>query len=129
MKSVDTNVLARYVIGDDPAQAALATEILRQPCFISHTVLLETAWLLASRYRVARADLADTLLDLVHLPRVSVSDLALVEWAIARFAAGGDFADMLHIAGSGGADAFVSLEKRLADRAGAQSPVPVEQLA
>ncbi len=127
MKAVDTNIIARYVTGDDPVQAAQAADILRQPTYISHTVLLETAWLLGSRYRISRADLAATLHDLVHLPAASVDDLALVEWAIERFAAGADFADVLHIAGASTADAFVSFEKHLTDLAGPRTPIPIER--
>ena len=41
LKSVDTNILARYLLGDDPVQTPIADAILKQEAFVSITVLLE----------------------------------------------------------------------------------------
>lgn len=128
MRSVDTNVLARYVMRDDEAQARVADATLSEPCFISDTVFLETAWLLSSRYRLTRAVLAATLADLLQLPAVTVSDPDRIGWAIERFAAGADFADMMHIVASDGADSFVTFERDMVHLAGSESPIPVETL-
>ena len=127
VKAVDTNVLARYIVGDDPDQQRRATAVMAQPCYIAHTVLLETAWLLSSRYRFDRATLAATLSDLALLPSVTMDDVDLIHWAIERFAAGADIADMLHLIASRRADVFVSFEGRLAQVAGTGSPIVVEQ--
>jgi len=128
VKALDTNIVARFVVGDDQAQAAAAAAILQTPCYLTDTVMLETAWLLSSRFGVSRAALATILLDLVYLPTVTVSDLDGVEWAIGRFAAGADFADMLHIHAARGVDSFVSFEKRLPHLAGPDTPVRIETL-
>ncbi|MBX9881725.1 MAG: type II toxin-antitoxin system VapC family toxin [Sphingomonas sp.] len=128
MKSVDTNVLARFVVGDDPAQSARAAQLLQASCFIADTVLLETAWLLGSRYAMDRASVAATLRDLIDLPSVSVGDADGLCWAIERFAAGADFADMLHLHGSRSADAFVTFDQKVARVAAAASPLPIETL-
>lgn len=125
MKAIDTNILARYVIGDDPEQTALATQVLSEPCFVPDTVLLEAAWLLASRFGMKRAVLVETFRDLLALPDLRVSDPLLIGWAIERFAQGADFADMMHIVGARGADCFLSFERSLAKQAGAESPLPV----
>ena len=129
MRSVDTNILARYVIGDDPAQADLAAGVLEGPCFVADTVLLETAWLLSSRYRMARKDIASTLADLISLPQLTVSNAEAIAWAIRRFAEGADFADMMHVMASRDVDSFISFERKLAKLAGADTPVPIEILA
>jgi predicted nucleic-acid-binding protein len=129
MKALDTNVLARFALGDDPAQAQIAAETLEHPCFASDTVLLETAWLLSSRYGLDRQILVETLRDFLRIPHLSVSDPDAIAWAIDRFAAGADFADMMHIVASRAADSFVSFEKRLAQLAGPNAPVPIETLA
>lgn len=126
MNALDTNVVARYILRDDPRQAEIATAILAGPCFLSDTVLIELCWLLSSRYRVGRADLVATLRDLLLLPRLMVSDDALIGWAIDRFAAGADFADMMHILSGRHADRFVSFEKRMAVLAGPDTPIPIE---
>ncbi len=129
MKAVDTNIIARYVTNDDPVQSPVATAIMAQPVYISDTVLLESAWLLSSRYGYGRALLADTLSDLVELPSVTVGDPALVRWAIGRFAEGADFADMMHLVSGRHADAFVSFEDRLDRLAGPGSPLAIERPA
>lgn len=128
MKAVDTNVLARYITGDDPAQAEQATALLAQPFFVADTVFLETAWLLSSYYRLDRATLAATLRDLLSLPTIAVRDHDGLLWTVDRFAAGADLADMIHLVASAGLDAFVSFEKHLAKGAGPDTPIAVERL-
>lgn len=128
MKAVDTNILARFIVGDDPAQSAQATALLQTACYIPDTVVLETAWLLGSRYGLSRAVVAETLRDVIDLPTVTVSNAEGLQWAINRFAAGADLADMIHIHLSRSADAFVSFERKLKRLAGRDSPVPIERL-
>jgi predicted nucleic-acid-binding protein len=130
MNSVDTNVLARYVMQDDPVQSPIATEFLAtQPCYVADTVLLETAWLLSSTYRIGRRELATILRGIVELPNITVSDKMMIDWALDRFLAGGDFADMLHLGTARHTDTFVSFETRLKKLAGAHAPTPVRHLA
>ena len=111
---------------DDPVQSPIAEAVLQHPSFVSDTVLLETAWLLSSRYRIGRADLAATLQDVVRLPAVRVSDPDMIDWAIERFAAGADFADMIHIIAGRHADGFVSFESQLQKQAGPDAPLSIE---
>ncbi|WP_419808087.1 type II toxin-antitoxin system VapC family toxin [Sphingomonas sp.] len=129
MRAVDTNILARYIVGDDPDQSPRATAVLATPCFVSDTVLLETAWLLSSRFDFDRADLAATLQDIIQLPSLTVSDRIMMRWAIERFAAGADFADMMHLVGARHADVFISFETRLKAQAGPDTPIEIEQPA
>lgn len=51
MIGVDTNVLLRFLIADDPVQHRLAAEFVRgrsasDPAFVSIVVLVETVWVL-----------------------------------------------------------------------------------
>ena len=126
LKAVDTNIIARYVVQDDPAQASVAAKLLSGPCYLPDTVLVETAWLLASRYGIGRKLLAETLDDVLSLPALQVSDPIRINWAIRRFAAGADFAGMMHLISSRGAECFVSFETSLAKRAGPDSPIAIE---
>ena len=49
MRAVDTNVLARYYLRDDPTQARLAGKILSAGgVFVPKTVILELEWVLRS---------------------------------------------------------------------------------
>lgn len=54
MKSVDTNVLVRFILGDDPEQSAQAEAIVKEGVFVPITVLLELGWVLGSRYGLDR---------------------------------------------------------------------------
>ena len=128
MKAVDTDVLARYLLNDDPVQSPLATNALASSCYVSDTVLIETAWLLSSRYRFGRAVLAAALLELLNVPTIVVSDPSLVAWALQRFSQGADFADMMHLVSARHTDGFISFEKELARLAGPDAPLSVEML-
>lgn len=47
MRAVDTNVIIRYLTGDDPAQVVKARAIIgREPVFVPGTVVLEVEWVL-----------------------------------------------------------------------------------
>lgn len=130
MRAVDTNILVRWLTRDDPVQTPIADRVMAKPVFVAHTVLLELAWVLGGRtYRFNRARLAVALRALIDTQTVNVGDEEAVRWAIERFAAGGDIADMLHLTSLHGCSAFVSFENRLQERAGPQAPVPVEQPA
>ena len=99
---------------------------MSDPVHVTHTVLLELAWVLAgNKYRYDRPTLAATLQALIKTSTVHTADDQTVRWAIERFAAGGDIADMLHIASLRGYDTFISFERRLAERAGPAAPVAI----
>lgn len=128
MRALDTNVLARFILNDDPRQSPIATAAMNDEVYVSDTVLMELAWLLSSHFRFPRAVLADTLADLIQLPTVSVSDPALIAWSIERFSHGADFADMIHLLAARHTDGFVSFEKDLAKFAGSETPIPIDRL-
>ena len=50
MRAVDTDVLVRLVTGDDLTQAAAAEKFVSAGALVSHLVLAETLWVLASLY-------------------------------------------------------------------------------
>jgi predicted nucleic-acid-binding protein len=58
---VDTNVLLRHLLQDDPVQSPIASRFLEErtpedPAFIGGVVIAELVWTLGTSYRVARAD-------------------------------------------------------------------------
>ena len=66
MIGLDTNVLVRYLVQDDPAQSAIASKVIDglsqdDPGFISSVVLAETSWVLAISYKLGREDIADAI--------------------------------------------------------------------
>ena len=78
MSSIDTNVMVRYLVGDDAEQAEAARALLDgltsdDPGFICREVVIEIAWVLERSYGFARARVAEALMDL------TASDSILVE--------------------------------------------------
>ena len=127
MKAVDTNVVLRFLLGDDPDQGAAARECIAGGVFVSHSVLIETEWVLRSpgwpREKVNRA-----FADFVALESVEVARIDELQWALDRHRQGADWADMLHLIAASGHECFASFEKDLAKQAGPAVPVPVERL-
>ena len=118
MRAVDTNVLVRALVRDDPAQSARAEALLSQhEIFIPVTVMLELEWVLRSRYAYAPKLVAQALEKIAALDNVVVGERVAVLAAAARVAEGWDFADALHHALSEGCDDFATLDADLARRA------------
>ena len=66
MIALDTNVLVRFLVQDDPDQARLATEVIDQlsdavPGFVSREVLVELVWVLERAYHLGRVEIAGAL--------------------------------------------------------------------
>lgn len=90
----DTNVLLRAIVRDDLAQAVVADAALRDATQIVLTLqtLCEFVWVLTTRYRRPRAEIAATIRQLMLTPNV-VADRRAVADGLAVMDAGGDFAD------------------------------------
>jgi len=121
--SVDTNVLVRAAMGDDPAQASAAANLLREAEVVAIALLClcEFVWVLKRTYGLGPADVAEAIRSLVAAENVTTNRPA-VEAGLAMLEAGGDFADGV-IAFEGewlGGETFVSFDrqavKRLLDR-------------
>jgi predicted nucleic-acid-binding protein len=126
MRAVDTNVLIRYLTGDDAAQAAKARAIIGQePIFIPRTVMLEAEWVLRGVYEFASEQVIAALRAVAGLPGVTVEDAALVATALDWAEAGLDFADALHLAAAAGCEGFVTFDRRLVRASGKAGGVPV----
>ena len=127
MIAVDTNVVVRLIVADDENQVAAALDLLSQEdVYVSLTVLIETEWVLRSRYAYSRGSIHTALSTLPGLQGLHVEAPADVDWALDRYALGGELADYLHIASARTIGRFASFEKRLADRAGPDAPATVE---
>lgn len=125
MKAIDTNVVARLLLGDDPKQSVIARQVVDGGVYVPLTVLLETAWLLRSRYAMSRGAVADYLLGLIEIPTVTVDHPDAVAWALLRSAERGDLADLFHIVAATGASEFVTFDGEVVRDASPDSPIPV----
>jgi predicted nucleic-acid-binding protein len=131
MTAVDTNILVRFVIGDDPQQTHAARSLLTTgPIWIAKTVLLETRWVLRYLYGYEETAIRDAFTELLGLDNVQAEDEASVAAALALIAHGLDFADAMHLSSRPPGAAFVSSDRsfvRRANRAGA-AKVSVPQM-
>ena len=113
--AVDTNVLVRAVVRDDPTQADAAVRTLTDAEVIAVALpcLCEFVWVLLRVYGFQQADAANAIRALVAAGNVEVNRPA-VEAGLLVLDAGGDFADGV-IAYEGqwlGGDTFVSFDKK-----------------
>lgn len=77
MIAVDTNVLLRYLLHDDKAQAARADAVFdtTETMLITDVVLVETVWTLVGRkYRLTKADIVSVLERLSSEPHIRFED-------------------------------------------------------
>ena len=101
MIGLDTNVVVRYIMQDDPKQSARATRLIEgftseQPGFLPLVAIVELVWVLSSSYGLKRDDIAEALDLLLRSKELIVDRADLVLQAHRRFAKGGaDFADCL----------------------------------
>ena len=112
---VDTNVLVRAVVRDDPAQASVAAKILSDAELIAVALpcLCEFVWVLSKVYGFQSADVATAIRALLAAANVEVNRPA-AEAGLLVLDAGGDFADGV-IAYEGnwlGGETFVSFDKQ-----------------
>ncbi|PKO34828.1 MAG: VapC toxin family PIN domain ribonuclease [Betaproteobacteria bacterium HGW-Betaproteobacteria-7] len=113
--AVDTNVLVRAVVGDDPLQASAAAKVLADAELIAVALpcLCEFVWVLLRVYDFHPSDTAAAIRALLAVANVEVNRPA-VEAGLAVLEAGGDFADGV-IAYEGnwlGGETFVSFDKK-----------------
>ncbi|UDF03543.1 type II toxin-antitoxin system VapC family toxin [Asticcacaulis sp. AND118] len=113
--SIDTNVLVRAVVRDDPAQGDKAARLLTEAEIIAVALpcLCEFVWVLRRVYGFDTEDIAAAIDALISAANVEVSRPA-VEAGLAVLRAGGDFADGI-IAFEGawlGGETFVSFDRK-----------------
>lgn len=87
MRAVDTNVLVRLITRDDAKQAAAAEAFVEGGAWISHLVLMEATWVLASVYDVAPAEMATAVDMLLNHKELTVQDSDVVALALQQFQA------------------------------------------
>jgi len=118
MIALDTNVVVRLLVDDDPEQTRRARRLIeRGPVLVVPTVLLEAEWVLRGAYKVDRERIAHTLRNLLGLLQLSVGSADAVAQALEWFERGLDFAHALHLALTVEAEEFATFDTRLATRA------------
>lgn len=105
MPALDTNVLVRYIVQDDAAQAAAARRLIKRciadgsTLFVPVTVVLELEWVLRSSFEFGKDDVLMTLSSLFSAAELTFESERALEIALQLFRKGlADFADCLHVA-------------------------------
>ena len=131
MKSLDTNILARYYVQDEPRQGAIATRIMtgEPELFVSRTVVAELEWVLRGYYEIKPDRIHAVLTHLLGLGNVTIEQADAVETALRYYQQGIDFTDALHLASSQHCSMLLTFDDRKfarrARRLGLKPPVTV----
>jgi len=102
MLGIDTNVLVRFLVRDDEAQFEKAQKLVKREItagrcvFVSHLVVLETEWVLRSRYSLPKNQIIEAISSLLDATDVRFEDEPTVEEALFIWKdSTADFADCL----------------------------------
>ena len=102
MIGLDTNVLVRHLVGDDPVQTPKARALLAARCtvddpgYVNRIVLCELVWVLARGYRYDQRTIAGALGQLLNAAELQIEDREAAVDALAAYRGGqADFADCL----------------------------------
>jgi predicted nucleic-acid-binding protein len=121
--AVDTNVLVRAAVRDEPEQTAAAVRLMGSAQMVAIAVpsLCEFVWVLRSVYGFKSSDMGKAIRVLLAAGNVE-TNRPVVDAGLAMLDAGGDFADGV-IAYEGrwlGAEMFVSFDKKAVEALRAQ---------
>lgn len=124
MLAVDTNVLVILVSGADPKQVAAAQDFISPGAWVSHLVLAETMWVLASGLNRKPAAIAGAVEMLLNHRELVLQDPDVVAAALEQFRKkpGLGFSDclVLEIARKAGHVPLGTFDKKLSKVSGTQ---------
>ena len=101
MIGLDTNVLLRLFVEDDPAQSNRARSFINaatadEPCVVNPVVLAEFAWTLARNFKKKRHEAARLIEGVLSMDDLYIPDRRAAERALAAYRKGkADFPDYL----------------------------------
>jgi predicted nucleic-acid-binding protein len=129
--ALDTNVLVRFLVEDDPEQSRQAKAMLRRaiagnsPCFVSEVVVCEVVWVLGTSYQVGREEIARVLRQLLRARHLTFIAAERLSRALNAFESGrGDFADylILETAREAGCESVATFDRALLREPGFVAP-------
>ena len=128
MKGLDTNVLARYLLADEPEQTRAAQGLIEgaeargEVLYLCTIVLCELVWVLRSApYHLDRPAIASVLETLLDTGTFEIQDRELARRALADFREGrADFSDYLlgWVHRKAGCEETVTFDRKLRGKEG-----------
>jgi predicted nucleic-acid-binding protein len=126
MRAIDTKVVVRLIVRDDPQQTASAESFVRGGAWVSVLALAEATWVLATVYKLSSSDLATVIEMLLDHRDLVLQDDGAVAEALDLFRAKPalGFSDclMLHLALKAGHLPLGTFDRNLAKVNGAEKP-------
>lgn len=131
MIALDTNILVRFLVEDDPAQTERARRTLQRavesdtPCYISDVVLCEIVWVLETSYEFKKAEIGEALGKLLQATHLAFSARDQLYRALEAYSVGrGDFSDYMirEHARFAGCEAVITFERKLLKEPGFLAP-------
>lgn len=102
MIGLDSNILVRYLVQDDPVQSLKTADVIRrsltkaEPGFVSVVALAETVWVLERSYHFTDSEVAAAVEEILKTDALHVEHAEEAFTAMASLKVGlGDFADAL----------------------------------
>jgi predicted nucleic-acid-binding protein len=129
VRGLDTNVLVRFLLRDDPSQAKAAEAAIAeavdsgQPLLVSLLTMLETEWVLRSAARLNRTTIVRTFKSLLETRDLDFENEAVLEQALYDFEnPAADFADCLMLAAyrAQGCSSMLTFDHKAAKLPGAE---------
>jgi len=126
VSALDTNVLIRFLVRDNPEQADSARALLEgltteDPGFICREVIIEVFWVLERSYRFSREQIASIVIELIDTDTLVIEDDNDVAQATVAYSQGGaDFSDLMTLAAANrmGAQPLYTFDQRLSSLQG-----------
>lgn len=121
MIGLDTNVIVRYLVQDEPDQSAMASTVIdalteNDPGFLSVVTVVELHWVLRRAYKISAARCAELVEGLLDARELRVDCESVVRAAVTTSRGGLDFADAViaELGRVAGCSHTVTFERRAA---------------
>lgn len=122
MIGLDTNVIVRYLVQDEPEQSAVASKVVdalteNDPGFLSLVTVVELYWVLRRAYKVSTARCTELFENLLDSRELRIDRESVVRAAFGACRDGLDFADALivELGRVAGCDHTVTFDRRAAE--------------
>lgn len=129
MCAIDTNVLVRLIVQDDPRQVDAVARLkhrcaqVQRKLFVSTTVLLELEWVLRSLFAFSKQQVLHTLEQLLLSEELEIEREEAILQAMERYAqSNADMADCIHaeMAAANERSPFHAFDRKASQLAGAE---------